>query len=172
MGITSIIVKSLKLGNNWKEIINCKQFIIGVSLIWGGRCRGAIISPGGTKALTYAWGLGIASNNLAEAYALMQGLKLAIEANIRSLIVKGNSKLVIIKMVFPRLLLLIILLMKYSTKLKKRPLTSLVSASSMCFGRTIKLQIILQTKPPFYKRGLLASMETKIINPFLSINEA
>jgi hypothetical protein len=46
------------------------------------RWRGAITSPGGTTVLTYAWGLSIASNNVVESYALMQGLKLAIEANI------------------------------------------------------------------------------------------
>jgi ribonuclease HI len=49
--------------------------------------------------LSFAWGLGIASNNIEKAYALMQGLRLAIEANIQSLIVVGDSKIVINKMV-------------------------------------------------------------------------
>jgi ribonuclease HI len=60
---------------------------------------GAILIPGGTMVLTYAWGLGIASNNLVETYALMQGIQLEIEANICSLIIIGDSKLVIGKMV-------------------------------------------------------------------------
>jgi ribonuclease HI len=61
------------------------------------------------RQLTFAWGLGIASNNLAEAYALMQGLRLAIEANIQSLIVVGDSKLIIGKMVTKNVVMLIIL---------------------------------------------------------------
>jgi hypothetical protein len=35
---------------------------------------GDITSPGGTIELSFSWGLGIASNNTAEAYTLMRGL--------------------------------------------------------------------------------------------------
>jgi ribonuclease HI len=49
--------------------------------------------------LAYAWDLGIASNNVVEDYALMQGIQLAIEFNIQSLIVVGDSSLTIGKMV-------------------------------------------------------------------------
>jgi len=55
----------------------------------------AIISLGEIAILTYDSGLNIASNNVAEAYALMQGLKLVIDANIQSLIIVGDSRLVI-----------------------------------------------------------------------------
>jgi len=60
---------------------------------------GVSISRSGTTTLTYAWGLGIASNNVAKTYALMKGIELAIEANIRSLIVIGDSRLAVGKMV-------------------------------------------------------------------------
>jgi hypothetical protein len=66
--------------------------------ICGGRCGGYLI-PKGTTILTYAWGLCIGSNKVARAYALMQGLKVAIEANIRSLIVTWDSRPIIGKMV-------------------------------------------------------------------------
>ena len=57
------------------------------------------MSPGGTIELSFALGLGIASNNIEEVYALMQGLWLAIEYNIQLLIVVGDLKIVIGKMV-------------------------------------------------------------------------
>jgi hypothetical protein len=44
-------------------------------------------------------GVGISSNNVVEAYPLMQELILTIEANIQSLIVVGDSDIVMSKMV-------------------------------------------------------------------------
>ena len=43
----------------------------------------------------FAWGLGIDTNNMAEALALWQGLRIAGELGISELIVIGNSKVVI-----------------------------------------------------------------------------
>jgi len=60
---------------------------------------GVIMSPGGTIELLFAWGLGISSNNTAEVYALLQGLRLAIESSISWLIVVGDLKTIIGKMV-------------------------------------------------------------------------
>ena len=44
-------------------------------------------------------GLGIMSNNMAEALALWKGLKLAHERNLNSLVVFGDSKLILHSMV-------------------------------------------------------------------------
>jgi hypothetical protein len=45
----------------------------------GSKCEGILYDPGGKKVATYAWGLGHASNNQTEAYALLHGLLLAKE---------------------------------------------------------------------------------------------
>jgi len=86
-------------------------------VLWG---VGAIISLGGTTVLTYAWGLGVASKNVVKAYALMQRLKLAIEANIHFFVslwgIQGSS----LAKWSPKLVLLIILLMQYLIRLKIR----------------------------------------------------
>jgi hypothetical protein len=49
-----------------------------------------------TKVAYYAWGLGVAPNNLEKNYTLLKGLLLAKETKVRSLIVLGDS-LVIVK---------------------------------------------------------------------------
>jgi len=49
----------------------------------------------GTTVLTYALGLGQATNNQGKAYALLHGLILVKEANIRTLIVFGDSMMVV-----------------------------------------------------------------------------
>ena len=43
----------------------------------------------------FAWGLGIYTNNMVEALALWQGLRIARELGISNLIVIGNSRVVI-----------------------------------------------------------------------------
>jgi ribonuclease HI len=60
---------------------------------------GVILNPRGTSAYTYAWSLGISFNNQVEAYALLQGLNLAKNHHIPSLIVVEDSKVVIKHMV-------------------------------------------------------------------------
>ena len=56
---------------------------------------GVILRPGGSSELRFHWGLGIESNNRAEALALWQGLNLAINRNILSLSVFGDSRIII-----------------------------------------------------------------------------
>lgn len=54
-----------------------------------------LLRPGGSSELRFHWGLGIESNNRAEALALWQGLNLAINRNILSLSIFGDSRLII-----------------------------------------------------------------------------
>ena len=56
---------------------------------------GILLSSENSGLINYAWGLGIMSNNMAEALALWQGLKIAHEQKIHSLVVFGDSKLII-----------------------------------------------------------------------------
>ena len=56
---------------------------------------GVLLSPGGSTELRFQWGLGIESNNRAEALALWQGLNLAIKRNFLSISAFGYSRLII-----------------------------------------------------------------------------
>eukprot|EP00253_Pinus_taeda_P007428 PITA_07428 len=56
---------------------------------------GVLLKPDGSTELRYHWGLGIESNNRAEALALWQGLNLALKRNILKLSVFGDSRLII-----------------------------------------------------------------------------
>jgi len=60
---------------------------------------GIIQDPNQGTVMKYAIGLGIDTNNRAEALALWQGLKLAIQHNIQDLIVIGDSRIIIQAMV-------------------------------------------------------------------------
>ena len=60
---------------------------------------GILLSSENSVLANYAWGLGIMSNNMAEALALWQGLKLAHERNLNSLVVFGDSKLILQSMI-------------------------------------------------------------------------
>jgi ribonuclease HI len=60
---------------------------------------GAIMNPRETIETFFAWGLGISSNNQAEACALLQGMGIAINSCIQSLILVGDSKAIISQMV-------------------------------------------------------------------------
>jgi hypothetical protein len=42
----------------------------------GGSVGGVLYGPRGTRVLEFSWNLGIASNNVVEAYAVYQGLLL------------------------------------------------------------------------------------------------
>ena len=53
---------------------------------------GVLYDPGGNIENTYSWNLGVATNNQAESYALLQGLFIARLQNIKSLLVVGDSK--------------------------------------------------------------------------------
>jgi ribonuclease HI len=117
----------------------------------------------------YAWGLGIASNNLMEAYALMQGLKLAIEANIHSLIIIGDSKLVIGKMVSK------IVVVDYTLDaILEWAKKEVINFSSINFFHVLwennQVADHYANKATLLKEGLLALMEIKPLNPFHSFS--
>jgi ribonuclease HI len=65
---------------------------------------GGIIDPRGTTEACFAWGLGITSNNKAEAYALWQGINIAKGIGMQSIKVIGDSRMIInhmVKKTFP-----------------------------------------------------------------------
>jgi ribonuclease HI len=61
---------------------------------------GVITDPRETTETSFTQGLGVLSNNQAEAYALWQGLKIAKDSCARSLVVLGDSKTIINHMIF------------------------------------------------------------------------
>ena len=61
----------------------------------GGGGGGIILDPTGTHVLSYAWGLGLTSNNQAEYLALWQGLNQARKLNIQKLTIFGDSRLIV-----------------------------------------------------------------------------
>jgi ribonuclease HI len=61
----------------------------------GGRCGGTIHDPRGNHIVNYALGLGNVSNDLAEDYSLWCGLVIANVERIKTLILFGDSLLVI-----------------------------------------------------------------------------
>jgi ribonuclease HI len=56
---------------------------------------GVLVSPTGHPELVFAWGLGVETNNRAEALALWQGLNQAIAPNVQDLVIIGDSRLII-----------------------------------------------------------------------------
>ena len=56
---------------------------------------GVILFPSGSTRSSFAWGLGVESNNFAEFYALWQGLRQAIRLNIWKISVFGDSRIVV-----------------------------------------------------------------------------
>jgi ribonuclease HI len=56
---------------------------------------GILVSPTGLTNLSFAWGLGIETNNRAEALALWQGLNQAITHNVWDLVILGDSRIII-----------------------------------------------------------------------------
>ena len=63
--------------------------------MWGGRCGGVLFDLGGNIVKLVACGLGFGTNNYAERMALFLSLKLSVEDGVHSLIVIGDSYLVI-----------------------------------------------------------------------------
>jgi len=63
---------------------------------------GVLLNPGGSQEMRFHWGLGIETNNRAEALALWQGLNLEINRNILSLSVFGDSRLIIQALLYPK----------------------------------------------------------------------
>lgn len=56
---------------------------------------GILFDHVGTQVASYARGVEVASNNVEKAYPLMRGLLLANELKVKSLIVWGDSMVVI-----------------------------------------------------------------------------
>jgi len=56
---------------------------------------GVILSPDNSFLSSFAWGLGVDSNNKAEAMALWQGLTQAQDRGITSISVFGDSRIII-----------------------------------------------------------------------------
>ena len=54
-----------------------------------------ILMPSGSIQSSFAWGLGVETNNFVEFYALWQGLRQALSLKIRNISVFGDSRLVI-----------------------------------------------------------------------------
>ena len=66
----------------------------------GGRCGGGILlNPGGHVELTFAWGLGIRSNNESKWLALIQSLHILKVKKIRKALIIGDSRHVIYKLI-------------------------------------------------------------------------
>ena len=62
---------------------------------WGGRGGGVFITPEGLLETSFSWGLGSDTNNMAEALALWQGLRIAKNQGITELTVLGDSRIII-----------------------------------------------------------------------------
>jgi hypothetical protein len=56
---------------------------------------GILVSPTRLTNLIFAWGLGMETNNRAEALTLWQGLNQAITHNVRDLVILGDSRIII-----------------------------------------------------------------------------
>ena len=56
---------------------------------------GILLEPNGSTKLTFAWGLGHASNNQAEFLALWQGINQALKLGINKIKIAGDSKQVV-----------------------------------------------------------------------------
>lgn len=65
-----------------------------------GRGGGVIMDPRGIIETSFAWGLGVFSNNQAKAYALWKGLKISKGSCAQSLVVVRDSNTIINHMEF------------------------------------------------------------------------
>ena len=65
----------------------------------GGRSGGILLDPGGQIEQTFAWVLGNRTNNEAEWLALLQGLQLLQAKNYQKVLIFGDSKHVISKLI-------------------------------------------------------------------------
>jgi hypothetical protein len=97
------------------------------------RVRGIIFDPEGRMESTFAWGLGTSTNNQDEAYALFQGLLLANDSNIESMIIVGDSSVIIKSMVL-------------HTTLKDNKLASIIARINKVVQNLSKGLILLSTE--------------------------
>ena len=96
--------ESWEIRENETEFAKWKSKIKTLILYFNGASKGnpgqdggggIIEDPRKDKATHYAIGLGIESNNRAEALALWQGLKLAINLRIQDLAIIGDYRIII-----------------------------------------------------------------------------
>ena len=60
---------------------------------------GILLDPGGQMEQRFAWGLGSRTNNEAEWMALLQGLQLIRDKKLRKVLIFGDSRHVIYKLI-------------------------------------------------------------------------
>jgi ribonuclease HI len=58
----------------------------------GAGAGGVLYNPRGKRMLNYSWNLGVTTNNMAETYAMYQGVLLDQERKFNNIIVIGDSK--------------------------------------------------------------------------------
>ena len=79
-----IIINKISLGSakSWilKRIV--PREMLNTILCGVVAAGGVIMSPGETIETSFAWGLGISSNNQVEAYALLQALRIPNDSRI------------------------------------------------------------------------------------------
>ena len=63
--------------------------------IWGKSGGGVVIDPNGKVVIEYCWNIGYDSNNMAEAYGLLQGLKQLQKKGVDEVMVFGDSRVII-----------------------------------------------------------------------------
>ena len=122
----------------------------------GGGGGGIIFEPSGKIHLSYAWGLGQASNNQAEILALWQGLIQARNLNIQKINIFGDSRLIIkavhtkkkpsnmyLAQIFRKVLLLLSHFRTYKIQHVLRNLNSLADAEANRGALMNKSQLIV-----------------------------
>ena len=65
----------------------------------GWQVRGILLDPRGHVEQTFAWGLGYRTNNEVEWFALLQGLKILANKDLSRIVIFGDSRHVIYKMI-------------------------------------------------------------------------
>ena len=65
-----------------------------------GRGEGVIMDPGGTIETSFAWGLGVFSNNQAKTYAFWKRMKISKGSCVQSLVLVRDSNTIINHMEF------------------------------------------------------------------------
>jgi ribonuclease HI len=95
---------------------------------------GVLVSPTGHLEFSFSWGLGIESNNRAEALALWQGIIQAINHNVQDLVIIGDSRLVIQALIL-------------SNRVKNAKLQHILEKIQLLLGnlRTYKLYHVLRS---------------------------
>ena len=65
----------------------------------GWQLQGILLDPRGHAEQTFAWGLGYRTNNEAEWLALLQGMKILANKDLFGIVILGDSRHIIYKMI-------------------------------------------------------------------------